>query len=370
MAAARALVAIGTVKGLFLAHSEDDRRTWRLDGPHFGMSEVYGAALDTRGERPRVLAGTVSMHWGPAVARSDDLGATWVDTERGAIRFPEGSDAAVERIWQLTPAPADQPGVVFAGTEPSALWRSTDGGETFELVRGLWEHPHRKDWVPGGGGQCLHTVLPHPRDPRRTLVAMSTGGVYCTDDGGTSWTPANRGIAAPFLPGDEPEYGQCVHKVARHPDRPDQLFAQNHGGVYRSDDAGEHWTSIAAGLPGDFGFPMVSNPARPGSVFVFPQVADVERLPPDRRCRVYRTDDAGESWIECSAGLPEGPHYGTVLRDAMCTDDAPLRGAGPAGVYFGNRNGEVFASRDEGETWQLLADHLPGVICTRAAVLA
>lgn len=364
MSGTSVLAAIGTVKGLFLARSDDDRRTWHMGGPHFGMSEVYAAAIDTRGGRVRLLAGSVSEHWGPSVVHSDDLGATWADSDRGAVRFPEGTDAAVARVWQLAPAGPGQPGVVYAGAEPTALFRSDDGGETFAHVEGLWTHPHRKDWWPGGGGQCLHTVLPHPSEPDELLVAMSTGGVYRSTDAGATWNPANRGIGAPFLPGDEPEFGQCVHKVARHPDRPNQLFAQNHGGVYRSDDAGERWVSIADGLPGDFGFPMVANPDRPGSVFVFPLVADVCRLPPENKCRVYRTDDAGATWRELSDGLPAGPHYGGVLRDAMCADDSD-----PAGVYFGNRNGEVYASRNSGESWQSMAAHLPSVLCVRAAVL-
>ncbi len=364
MTGSETLAAVGTAKGLFLARSSDGRKTWSLTGPFFGMSEVYTAAIDTRGGRTRVLAGALSWHWGPMVARSDDLGATWEDTERGAVRFPEGTDAAVARVWQLAPAPADQPGVVYAGVEPSALFRSTDGGETFSLVEGLWNHPHRKEWQPGGGGQCMHTVLPHPTDPARVLVAMSTGGVYRTADGGESWAPANRGILADFLPGEEPEFGQCVHKVARNPSRPDQLFAQNHGGVYRSDDGGDRWVSIADGLPADFGFPMVADPNRPGSAFVFPLVGAEERLPPERRCRVYRTDDAGASWQGLDTGLPAEPHFGAVLRDGMCADDAD-----PVGIYFGNRNGEVYASADRGESWQQIAAHLPSVLCVRAATL-
>jgi hypothetical protein len=358
------LAAVGTRKGLFLAHSRDDRATWQLDGPHFPMNDVYAIGIDTRPERPRLLVGATSEHWGPSVFRSDDLGTSWQETEHGAVRFPERTDTALTRVWQLQPAGRSQPGVVYAGTEPSALFRSDDGGETFELVEGLWDHPHRPTWMPGGGGQCLHTVIPHPDDPDLVTVAMSTGGVYQTTDSGKSWAPANVGIEARHWPDPYPEYGQCVHKIARHPSRPDQMFLQNHGGVYRSDDGGASWQPIHAGLPADFGFTMVAHPNRAGSAFVFPLVADGERMPPGRRCRVYRTDDAGTTWRELSAGLPQEDHYGVVLRDAMGTD-----GADPAGIYFGNRNGEVYASRDEGESWQLVAAHLPDVLCVRAAAV-
>jgi hypothetical protein len=357
----RTLVAIGTRKGLFLADSRDDRTGWQVEGPFFTMHAVYAAGFDTRPERPRILVGAASDHWGPSVSYSDDLGASWQEAEQGAIRFPEKADATLAQVWQLQPAGPEQPGVVYAGTEPSALFRSTDGGVTFELVEGLWEHPHRPTWQPGGGGQCLHTVVPDPRDPAVVLVAMSTGGVYRTADGGTTWEPSNTGIEARFQPDRFPEYGQCVHKVSRSPVRPDRLYLQNHGGVYRSDDGGTSWTSIGESLPADFGFPIVAHPSRESTAYVFPLVADVERLPAGRRCRVYRTDDAGETWRELGAGLPAGEHYGTVLRDAMTTD-----GGDPAGLYFGNRNGEVFVSRDEGESWQLLADHLPDVLCVRA----
>ncbi len=304
-------VAIGTRKGLFLARSRDGRATWEIDGPHFTMEEVYSVGIDVRAERPRILVGATSEHWGPSVFRSDDLGTSWRETERGSIR-----------------------------------------------------HPHRPTWQPGGGGLCLHTVLPHPTDPEAVAVGISTGGVYRTSDGGKTWEPSNTGIAAHYLPDPHPEYGQCVHKMGRNPGRPDQVFLQNHGGVYRSDDGGNTWTSIGAGLPSDFGFPIVVHPHRPGWAYVFPLTADAQRMPPDLRCQVYRTEDAGETWRELSTGLPRQDHYGTVLRDAMTADPDD-----PAGIYFGNRNGEVYASRDEGESWQLLAAHLPDVLCVRAAVV-
>ncbi len=355
-----ALLAIGTGKGLFLATSAD-RRRWEVSGPHFPMTGVYAVGIDTRGGKPRLLTGMTSPHFGPSVATSDDLGATWQEPDHAPVAFPPGTGAALGRVWQLAPGPADQPDLIYAGTEPSALFRSTDGGATFELVRALWDHPHRPEWGAGYGGQAVHTVLPHP-DGRTVLVAMSSGGVYRTVDGGASWTASNTGIQAYFLPDQWPEFGQCVHKVARHVDRPDQYFAQNHHGVYRSDDGGATWQSIADGLPSDFGFAMVAHPHRPGVIYNFPVEADGRRWPPEHRCRVYRSADAGASWTALDAGLPRDPYFGMVLRDAMCADDAD-----PAGVYFGTRTGDVYASADEGDSWSLVAAHLPDVLSIRAA---
>jgi photosystem II stability/assembly factor-like uncharacterized protein len=362
-AAGTVALAIGTGKGLFLATS-GDRSHWEFTGPYFPMHAVYATMIDTRGDRPRILAGTASQHWGPGVSVSDDLGATWQEPADAPIAFPDDTGASLEQVWQLAPGPADQPDVVYAGVQPSALFRSDDGGRSFRFVRGLWDHPHRPEWTPGFGGKAVHTVLPHPREADRVVVAMSTGGVYRTTDGGASWQASNQGIRAKFLPDEYPEFGQCVHKVARHPARPDQLFAQNHHGVYRSDDGGAAWTSIAAGLPSDFGFAMVSHPHRPGVVYNFPIQADEYRIPPDAACRVYRSDDAGGSWTALTEGLPQQRFYPTVLRDAMGVDDAPV-----PGVYFGTRSGEVFASPDEGEHWQQIAAHLPDVLCVRAAVV-
>lgn len=356
------LLAIGTAKGLFLATSTDGRASWEISGPHFSMTGVYAVAIDKRRATVRLLVGTTSSHFGPSVATSDDLGATWREPQRAPLAFPADTGASLGRVWQLAPAGAAEPDVVYAGTEPSALFRSTDGGVTYELVRPLWDHPHRPHWDAGFGGQAIHTVLPDPRDPARILVAMSTGGVYRTDDNGDTWTTGNTGIRAYFLPDEWPEFGQCVHKVTRDAVNPDRLYAQNHHGVYRSDDAGATWTSIAEGLPSDFGFPMVAHPRRANVIYNFPLTADSERFPVDRRCRVFRSTDAGESWEPLSAGLPTEPYYSVVLRDGMCTDDAD-----PAGVYFGTRAGEVYASRDEGESWQQVAAHLPDVLCVRAA---
>lgn len=357
------LLMIGTRKGLWLATS-DDRVSWTLDGPHFVMNEVIACAVDHRSTPPRLLAGATSSHFGPQVFRSDDRGATWQETPNGAVRFPEDTGTALEQVWQIAPAGAGEPGVVYAGTSPSALFRSTDGGETFELVRSLWDHPHREQWGAGYGGQAIHTILPHPDDSDSVTVAMSTGGVYATSDGGRSWAPYNQGVKAYFLPDPWPEFGQCVHKVARSPQRPERMYLQNHHGVYRSDDDGKSWQSIADGLPSDFGFPIVADPHDVDTVYVFPLVADAERIPPGGCPRVWRSRDAGATWTELGSGLPPEQFYAAVMRDAMCSDDA-----NPTGVYVGARDGSVFASADAGETWHPVAEHLPDVMCLRATVL-
>jgi photosystem II stability/assembly factor-like uncharacterized protein len=358
---AQTLLAIGTRKGLWLARSED-RSTWTLDGPHFLMREVPSIAIDTRTRLPRIIVGFRSEHWGPTIMRSDDLGQSWDETPDGAILFPPDTGSAVERVWQITPDVHDDQ-VVWASTEPQALWRSSDRGETFSLVRGLWEHPHRPEWGAGFGGAAIHTILPDPANPAGMLVAMSTGGVYRTADGGTSWTPNNSGIKMPHSPDPWPEFGQCVHKVARDSATPSRLYAQNHHGVYRSDDNGAAWTSIAEGLPTDFGFTVLAHPSRGNMLWLIPITADGERVPPGGQLQVQRSSDAGATWVTCAHGLP-APSYTCVLRDAAATDTHDR-----AGLYFGTRNGEVYASADEGESFTRIAEQLPDVLCVRAAVL-
>jgi photosystem II stability/assembly factor-like uncharacterized protein len=358
-----AVLLIGTRKGLVTARSGRGRREWNVEPIQFANKEVYAVGVDPRGDRPRLFAGVGTGHWGSFLVHSDDLGRTWVETERTPLAFPESTGTALVRVWQVQAAGDNQPGVVFAGVEPHALFRSDDGGLSFALVEGLWNHPHRPEWMPGGGGACLHTVLAHPTDPQRIMVAMSSAGVYRTADGGLTWEPANRGIQAAWLPEDRrfPEFGQCVHKVAMHPTRPDRLYAQNHFGVYRSDDGGDSWDAIESGLPSTFGFPMVVHPHRPDTIFTFPLQADEERMPPEGRCRVYRSRDAGTTWSALSAGLPQDPYYAAVLRDAMCTDAGD-----PAGIYFGTRLGEVYGSTDDGDSWTAVATHLPDVLTIRA----
>ncbi|MDT0568122.1 exo-alpha-sialidase [Streptomyces sp. DSM 3412] len=359
---AEVLLTVGTRKGLFIGRRRGG--AWEFDEtPYFNAQAIYAVAIDTRSDTPRLLVGGDSAHWGPSVFHSDDLGRTWTEPTRPAVKFPKDTGASLERVWQLHPSAAE-PDVVYAGTEPAALYRSEDRGETFELVRPLWEHPTRDRWAPGGGGEGLHTILTDRRDPRAMTVAVSAAGVFRTEDGGASWSPSNSGVSAVFLPDPDPEFGQCVHKVSRDATNPDRLYLQNHWGVYRSDDAGAHWEDIGAGLPSTFGFAAVAHPHRGDTAYVFPINADADRVPADHRCRVFRTADAGKSWEPLTAGLPTADHYGTVLRDAMCTDDAD-----PAGVYFGNRNGEVYASADDGDSWRQLLSHLPDVLCVRAAVV-
>lgn len=355
------VLLVGTRKGLWIGTSDAARRDWSWSGPHADMEEVYAVCVDRRGGRTRLLAGASSPWLGPRVRRSDDLGATWQEAEGGGVRFPDGTDASVERVWQLVPG--SEQDVVWAGTEPGAVWRSRDGGASFALEQALWDHPHRPHWGQGFGGQAFHTVLPHPGDGDSAVVAISTGGVYRTRDGGRSWQARNVGIRADFLPEGQqyPEHGQCVHKVARHPARPERLYLQNHGGVYRSDDEGDTWSSIADGLPSDFGFPVVVHPHEPDTLFVFPLGGGGGRYPPGAQALVWRSRDAGETWEPLGEGLPER-FYVAVVRDAMCADDHD-----PAGLYLGARNGTVWASADAGETWSLAVEHLPDVLSVRAA---
>jgi hypothetical protein len=366
------VAALGTAKGVFLLTSDAARKSFELSDPLIPGEALYSVGIDNRNGRRRIFAGGGSWHWGPQIRHSDDLGATWTEPRERAIAFPEGLDGApsVAQVWQVQPSTEAEPDVVYAGVEPSALFRSEDGGETFELVEGLWNHPHRPQWTPGGGGMCLHTVLVDPRDPNRLDVAMSTGGHYRSDDRGATWNARNQGIKAVFMPEGQQdiEFGQCVHKMGRDATDPDTFFLQHHWGIYRSDDSGDSWINIGKGADGesgvvsDFGFPVVTHPTRAGTAYVIPLQSDGFRVTPDGRCRVFRTSDSGKTWEALSEGLPQDQAHLTILRDGFTTD-----GMSPAGLYFGTRTGQVYGSNDDGDTWRLLADNLPPVLSVRAA---
>ena len=358
------VILVGTLKGAFLVWADAKRKKWQIDGPHFPGETVYAMALDQRGGRQRILAGTNTMHWGSVLRCSDDFGRTWTEPDRKNVRFPESSGLSLAQIWQITPARASEPDVVYCGVEPAALFESRAAGETWAPVDGMLSHEHRAQWMPGGGGLCLHTIVLDPTNRDRMLVAISTGGAYRTDDGGRSWQPRNKGVRAEFMPNKHPEFGQCVHKVVHHPSRPERLFLQNHWGLYRSDDWGDSWTDIANGVPSDFGFAMAMHPHDQDTVYIVPIQADAFRVVPEAKMRIFRTRDAGASWEPMTKGLPQENAYETVLRDAMCTDSLK-----PAGVYVGTRGGRLFASADDGESWMEIADALPSIACVKVGVI-
>ncbi len=358
------LVLIGTLKGLFFLRSNARRSDWEIGGPHFPGHSVYSLAYDGRGGRRRLWASTHSFHWGAVLQSSDDFGKHWTSPEASTLKFPADTGLSLKQIWQIQPGRHEEPDTLYAGVEPASLFESRDDGQTWSLSRGLHDHPHRPRWEPGGGGLCLHTILPDPAAQRRLFVGISTGGVYRSDDAGRSWQARNRGIRAEFLPDKYPEFGQCVHKLVQHASRPERLFLQNHFGLYRSDDAGESWKDIARGVPSDFGFAMTMHSHDPDTVYILPLESDVFRCTPDGKLRAYRTRNAGRTWQPLTRGLPQSNALETVLRDAMAAD--PLD---PCGIYFGTRSGQVFASRDGGSAWSLILGGLPPVVCVRAALV-
>jgi len=375
-----ALLLIGTMKGAFVMRADASRDEWEVGGPYFPGRAIYALAYDSRNGRNRFWAAVNSPHWGSYLSSSNDLGKSWSEPEAYNIKFPEDTDSALKQIWQITPGNGQEPDTLYCGVEPAALFRSDDAGETWSLVKGLHDHPHRPQWQPGGGGLCLHTILPDPSDAKRMHIAISTGGVYRTDDGGQSWDVRNAGVRAQFLPPGQqyPEFGQCVHKIAGHQDAPGRLYMQNHGGwgewdgpggrrpgigVLRSDDHGKTWRSIAKGLPSDFGFPIVVHPHDADTVYVVPLVPET-RTCPGGTPAVWRSENGGGSWQKLARGLPKKESYFTVLRDALDVDEL----SSPA-LYFGTTTGQLWIGRDGGEKWECLFDSLPPIHCVKVAVV-
>lgn len=346
------LLLAGTKKGLFLFTSPD-RERWAIRGPYVKGRQIHHTVRDER--TGRIFAASNDAWFGSEIVYSDDLGDTWISAKRSPA-FTEASGLKLEAIWHIEPGRKEEPKVLYAGVAPAALFRSDDGGETWNEVSGLSEHPTRDRWHPGAGGLCLHSIQLDPSNPRRIYVGISAVGVFRTDDAGQSWKTVNRGTRAEFMPNNRPEFGQCVHKLLLAPGAPETLFQQNHCGVYRSADAGEHWDEITGGLPSDFGFPLAVHPRDPATIYVLPLQGAEFRCTPDGKFRVFRTRDAGQTWEGLTNGLPQENAYAGVLREGMAADACD-----PAGIYLGTNTGRIFASRDEGDSWQLIAGDLPPI---------
>jgi tRNA A-37 threonylcarbamoyl transferase component Bud32 len=357
------LLLVGTTKGAFILRSNCQRSRWDVMGPAFHGHAIYSMAYDARQGGHRLWASTCAF-WGTFLRCSDDFGKKWTNPLQANVKFPEDCGTSLKNIWQVCPGRDNEPETLYCGVEPAALFVSHDSGDSWSLVRGLFDHPHRPRWVPGNGGLALHTILLDPANHQRMYIAISSGGVYRTDDGGTTWQARNRGIRVTFQPNKDPEFGQCVHKMVLHPARPERIFLQHHWGVYRSDNHADSWQSISNGLPSDFGFAMVMHPCDPDCVYIVPVESDEFRCTPDGRLRVYRTRDAGASWEPLTRGLPQKGAYETVLRDALITDRLD-----PAGIYFGTRRGELFGSTDDGKSWKTIVSGFPPIVCVKAAVI-
>jgi photosystem II stability/assembly factor-like uncharacterized protein len=347
---------VGTKKGLFRLEGEGGG--FEITARAFAGQSVEYAMRDPR--TGRYLASVTSWFYGPRIWVTDDPAGEWEQAE--GTTLPEGEEAALERVWVIVPGEDD--GLLYAGGDPGPLFESRDGGLTWSLNRGLWDHPTRGDWNPGNGGLCLHTIAPWHGDPSRLLVAISAVGVWLSDDGGETWRHSNNGIVPDYIPDEARDnpIQHCVHDVRRAPGRPERLFMQFHGGVYRSDDGGESWIDIGEGLPSDFGFPIVVDPADADSAYVIPLIGAEDRTPPDGAVRVWETRDAGATWTPRGDGLPD-QSYLTILREAF--DNAGQ--GGRMELYFGATSGEIFGSDDAGATWRQVADHLPPVYSVRTA---
>jgi len=342
---------VATRKGLFVLDGAPGG-PFALTARAFAGEPVEYALRDPRSGR--LLASVTSAFHGPKIFYTDDPAGEWQQAE--GVALPAGGDVALQRVWTLVAGERD--GWLYAGGDPGVLFESHDGGESWEINRGLWDHPTRPSWQAGGGGLCVHSILPWPGDPDRLAVGISAAGVWLTDDGGESWRRGNAGLVARYVPEEvrEETTDLCVHHLERAVERPERLFMQFHGGVYRSDDGGESWADIAAGLPSDFAFPLAVDPADPDSAYVIPLTAETDRVTAGGHVRVYETRDAGSSWTALADGLPQDA-YLTVLRLAFagCSRGPELE------LYFGATSGDVFGSGDAGATWFAVADHLPPV---------
>lgn len=357
---AKVRVIVGTKKGVFILESDAARRDWTTRGPFCAHWPVQHAVGDPA--TGAIYAAAGNEWFGPAIWTSRDFGANWTHSSQGLAYGP--GEAPVKNAWSVAVAH----GRVYAGVEPAGLFVSDDGGATFAHVEGLRAHPTQPEWQPGGAGLILHAIVADPGDPRRMWIGISAVGVFHTADGGATWTPRNKGTRADFMPEGMryPEFGQCVHGIALAPGGSGRLYQQNHCGMYRSDDGGETWESIEAGLPSSFGFPVAVHPRDPETLFFAPlNGAELGRYPPDAKAAVWRSQDGGAHWRDCRAGLPQSGAYFGFMRQAMATDALE-----PAGVYLGAANGSLFASRDEGTNWSRIATDLPAISSVETLVTA
>ena len=386
-------VLVGTRKGAFILTSDGKRKRWRVSGPHFAGWEIYhlkGSPVDPN----RLYASQTSGWFGQIIQRSSDGGKTWEAPGGGLTTAPSGMPVAesnkfvydtspetgkpltthqwydgtqhpweFKRVWHLEPSLTD-PDTVYAGVEDAALFRSTDGGQTWQELAGLRGHGTGLEWHPGAGGMGLHTILLDPSDPERIFVAISAAGAFRSDDAGQTWRPINRGLKSQYIPDPNAEVGHCVHRIAMHRSRPSVLFMQKHWDVMRSDDAGDSWQEISGNLPTDFGFVIDVHAHEPDTIYVVPIKSDSEHYPPKGKLRVYRSRTGGNEWEALTKGLPQRNCYVNVLRNAMAVDSLDS-----CGVYFGTTGGQVFASADAGDTWDPIVRYLPAVLSVEVQTL-
>jgi hypothetical protein len=368
----RVRVLVGTRKGAFILTADGKREQWEVSGPHFGGWEIYHVK-GSPSQPDRLYASQTSGWFGQMIQRSDDGGKTWgpvgnefkYDGVPGTHLFYDGTQHPWEfkRIWHLEPSPTD-PNTVYAGAEDAALFKTVDGGGTWQELPGL-RIAKGHLWQPGAGGMCLHTIILDPKRPERIFVAISAAGAFRTDNGGETWRPMNRGLRSPYeLPDPDAEVGHCVHRIALHPSQPDILFMQKHWDVMRTDNAGDSWHEVSGNLPSDFGFPIEVHAHEPNTIYVVPIKSDSEHFPPDGKLRVYRSRTGGNEWEPLTRGLPQRDCYVNVLRDAMAVDSLE-----PCGVYFGTTGGQVYASAESGETWNPIVRDLPAVLSVEVQTL-
>jgi len=365
-------VLVGTRKGAFVLTSDERRRDWEVSEPHFAGWEIYhlkGSPVDP----DRIWASQSGGWFGQIVQRSDDGGRSWnavgndftYDGVPGTHQWYDGTPHPWEfaRVWHLEPSLTDHD-TVYAGIEDAALFRTTDGGQSWVELSGLRKHGSGPQWQPGAGGMCLHTILLHPTDEQRIFTAISAAGAFRSDDGGQSWLAINKGLQSEGIPDPDAEVGHCVHNLAMHPSRPDTLFMQKHWDVMRTDDAGASWHEISGDLPTDFGFPIDVHAHEPETVYVVPITSDSLHVPPEGKLRVYRSRTGGGEWEPLTKGLPQEHCYVNVLRDAMAVDRLE-----DCGVYFGTTGGQVYASPDGGDSWDAIVRDLPPVLSVEVQTL-